>query len=267
MRYAVNCSLLFNEYPLFERAAAAKAAGFDYVEYWWPWDVPVPSDDQIQEFIEAIKASGAQLIGLNFYAGTMPGPGRGVLSSVSRHGEFRDNVPVALAIGRELGCRAFNALYGNRQPEEDPRESDDVALAGLRYAAAEARQINGTALIEPVSGPGAETYPLKLADDCFAVIGKLEEAGIDNVGFLCDLYHLANNGDDLGRVVDRYGHRVAHVQIADWPGRGQPGTGELPLSQLLARLRARGYDGYVALEYNPTIPTEQTLTSLPPLML
>lgn len=261
--YAINCSLLFKEYPLLQRAAAAKAAGFGLVEYWWPWDVAVPSDSEVTAFVDAIKASGAQLIGLNFFAGTMPGPDRGVVSSVARQDEFRRNVPVVLAIGKELGCRAFSALYGNRQPGEDPEQSDQVALANLAFAANEMADIDGTVLVEPVSGPGAENYPLKLADDCFAVIDKLEAGGVTNVKFLADLYHLAANGDDVASAVRRYAGRTGHVQIADFPGRGEPGTGDLPLSDLLADLWAGGYDGYVALEYNPTKPTAESFTGLP----
>lgn len=263
MRYAVNCSLLFKEHPLLERATAAKAAGFDAVEYWWPWDVSVPSDAEVQAFVDAIKASGTQLIGLNFFAGTLPGPDRGVVSRIARQAEFRANVPVALAIGKELGCRAFNALYGNRQPGEDPAQSDAVALANYAYAAEKAAEIDGVVLVEPLSGAGSEAYPLKTAADCCAVIAQLEAAGITNVRFLADLYHLAANGDDVASVIERYVGRIGHVQIADHPGRGEPGTGQLPLADHLAALRAGGYDGWVALEYNPTVPSAESLTGLP----
>ncbi len=265
MRYAVNCTLLFKEYPLLERASRAKEAGFDYVEYWWPFEQAVPSDAQVQEFIDAIKASGTQLIGLNLFAGTMPGPDRGVVSWVARQDEFRANVPIAMAIGEELGCKAFNALYGNRQPGEDPARSDAVALDNLAFAAAAAEKIGGKVLLEPVSGAGSEEYPLKLADDCFAVIDALEAQGVTGVTFLADLYHLAANGDDVMSAVHRYAARVGHVQIADYPGRGEPGTGALPLGDLLSHLRSGGYDGYVALEYNPTVPTAESFAALPPL--
>ena len=263
MRYAINCSLLFREYPLLERAAAARAAGFDFVEYWWPWDVPVPPDAEVQAFIDAIRASGTHLIGLNFFAGTMPGPDRGVVSWIARQNEFRANVPVAVAIGKELDCHAFNALYGNRQPGEDRTSSDAVALANYTYAAEQAATIGGIVLVEPVSGAGSEDYPLKLANDCFDIIDKLEAGGVTNVKFLADLYHLAANGDDVDSVIRQYAGRTGHVQIADYPGRGEPGTGELPLADYLAQLQAEGYEGHVALEYNPTMPTVESLADLP----
>lgn len=263
MTYAVNCHLLFKEHPLFERAAAAKDAGFDYVEYWWPFSVAVPSNAEVRVFIDAMKASGTQLVGLNFFAGNMLGGDRGLVSWTERSTEFRANVSIALRIGAELGCKAFNALYGNRRKEEVSTSSDATGLRNLKYAASAAREIGANVLLEPVSGsPG---YPLKTAADCFEVIDRLEAHGVRNVKFLCDLYHLAANGDDVAGVVQRYADRTGHVQIADFPGRGEPGTGSLPLGDLLGGLRAGGYDGHVALEYNPTVATDASFGALPDL--
>ena len=98
-------------------------------------------------------------------------------------------------------------------------------------------------LVEPVSGP--KPYPLRTAADVVAVLDRVRAAGAANVGFLCDLYHLAINGDDLDAAIDRYADRVAHVQIADAPGRGEPGTGALDLDGHLDALDAKGYDGWV----------------------
>jgi len=263
MQYTVNCHLLFKEYPLFERAAAAKAAGFDQVEYWWPFEVAEPPGDQIQAFVDAIKASGTQLTGLNFFAGNMPGGDRGLVSWVARQAEFRANVPVALAIGEELGCKAYNALYGNRQDGEDPAESDSVGYENLMFAAGAAMAVGATVLLEPISG--SPDFPLKTAADCFAILDRLEATGTTNVKFLCDLFHLAANGDDLQNVVESYASRTGHVQVADFPGRGQPGTGILPLQALLATLRRAGYDGPVGLEYNPTVATADSFAQLPTL--
>ena len=261
MQYTVNCHLLFKEYPLFERAAVAKAAGFDQVEYWWPFEEAEPPGDQIQAFVDAIKASGTQLTGLNFFAGDMPGGDRGLVSWVARQAEFRANVPVALAIGEELGCKAYNALYGNRQAGEDPAESDKVGFDNLVFAAGAAEAVGATVLLEPISG--SPDFPLKTAAECCAILDRLEEAGTTNVKFLCDLYHLAANGEDLANVVESYTGRTGHVQIADYPGRGQPGTGTLPLEALLTALRRGGYNGSVGLEYNPTVATANSFAQLP----
>ncbi|MFG2831340.1 TIM barrel protein, partial [Streptomyces sp. NPDC048434] len=115
-RFNVNLSILFTELPLLERPGAARAVGFTAVELWWPWvDAPVPERAELEALRAALTAAGVQLVGLNFYAGQLPGPDRGALSVPGAESErFRANVPVAVEFGRSLGCTAFNALYGNR---------------------------------------------------------------------------------------------------------------------------------------------------------
>ena len=260
--YAANCSMLFTEVPLLERPAAAAAAGFDAIEFWWPWpDRPVPSDRDVDAFVDAIKDAGVSLIGLNFFAGDLAGPDCGVLSVPARAAEFRDNLDVTLGIGERLGVRAFNALYGNRVPESSPQQQDELGIEQLTAAANAAMQIGATVLLEPVSGP--KPYPLRTADDVVQILDRVHEAGARNVGFLCDLFHLANNGDDIERALDSYANRIAHVQIADHPGRGEPGTGSLDLDHYLFRIEQSGYSGHVALEYKPTRPTPDSLDWLP----
>jgi len=111
-------------------------------------------------------------------------------------------------------------------------------------------------LVEPVSG--SPTYPLKTADDAVAVVDRVRvQTGVTNLGLLCDLYHLSANGDDLDWAVDRYAGQVAHVQIADSPGRGEPGTGSLDLDRYLSALANGGYRGWVGLEYKTTSTTTE----------
>ncbi|WP_448638533.1 hydroxypyruvate isomerase family protein [Geodermatophilus sp. URMC 63] len=251
LQYEVNCSILFTELPLLERPAAAKDAGFDGVEFWWPFPVAVPSDADVDAFVRAVRNAGVQLVGLNFSAGDMPAGDRGLVSWPARSQEFRDNVEVTVGIGEQLGCRAFNALYGNRVDDDSPEHQDEFAVENLALAGRAAGRIGGTVLVEPVSG--APRYPLRTAADALGVIDRVaEQTGVRNLGFLCDLYHLAVNGDDLDRVVATHGRRVAHVQIADAPGRNEPGTGELDLDRHLGRLADAGYDGWVGLEYKPS---------------
>ena len=251
LQYEVNCSILFTELPLRERPAAAREAGFDAVEFWWPFPVAVPSDADVDAFVGAIRDAGVQLVGLNFFAGDMPAGDRGLVSWPARSQEFRDNVDVTVGIGEQLGCRAFNALYGNRVDDARPEEQDALAVENLTLAGRAASRIGGTVLVEPVSG--APRYPLRTAADAIGVIDRVaQETGVTNLGFLCDLYHLAVNGDDLDRAIETYGPRVAHVQIADAPGRNEPGTGELDLDRYLDQLAAAGYDGWVGLEYKPS---------------
>ncbi len=262
LRYLANCSMLFTEHPLLERPHAARAAGFDAIELWWPWPAePVPSDADVTGFVCAVRDAGVQLVGLNFFAGDLAGPDCGVLSIPDRATQFRDNLDVAVGIGEQLGVSAFNALYGNRVEGIAPERQDELGREQLGRAAQQARRIGATVLVESVSGP--KPYPLRTAADSVAVVEQVRRDGEANIGFLCDLFHLANNGDDVPAAVAAYADLTAHVQIADWPGRGEPGTGELDLDRLLGDLAARGYDGWVGLEYKPTTTTEASLSWLP----
>lgn len=110
MTYTVNCSILLTELPLLERPAAAKAAGFDAVEFWWPFATAVPADADVDAFVSAIRDAGVQLTGLNFFAGDMPAGDRGLVSWPARSAEFRDNLAVVAGIGDALGTKGFNAL-------------------------------------------------------------------------------------------------------------------------------------------------------------
>jgi hydroxypyruvate isomerase len=254
MTYTVNCSILLTELPLLERPAAAKAAGFDAVEFWWPFDTSVPTDAQVSEFENAINDAGVQLTGLNFNAGNMPGGDRGLVSWPERFHEFLDNIDVVAGIGQSLGCKAFNALYGNRIDGESPEKQDAVGAENLAAAAAGVARIGGTVLLEPVSG--AARYPLLKATDALRVIAQVKaEAGTENIKLLADFYHLAVNGDDVAAVIENHARDFGHIQIADNPGRGAPGTGGLPLGEWIARSRELGYEGYIGLEYKEPAET------------
>src|SRR3954468_23597231 len=133
-RYAVNLSIMFTELPLLARPAAAREAGFTAVEFWWPFGAAAPADRAVDEFVRAVEDAGVSLIGLNFAAGDMPGGDRGLVSWPARSAEFRDNVDATIGIGERLGCRAFNALYGNRAEGLDPAEQDELGAAQLAFA-------------------------------------------------------------------------------------------------------------------------------------
>lgn len=254
--YTVNCSMLFTELPLHERPRAAREAGFDAVEFWWPFDGPTPPQDEVDAFVRALETAGVRLSGLNFFAGALPGPDRGVLSQPSRRAEFLANVDVVARIAERTGARGFNALYGLRQPGVDPAEQDRTALENTVAAAEAVAGVGGTVLIEPVSGAGA--YPLTTAAEGLAFVDAAKGAGADNVALLADLYHLAVNGDDFAAVVADHASALGHIQIADTPGRGEPGTGRLPIEELLCTARRGGYDGLVGLEYKPTVPSARS---------
>jgi hydroxypyruvate isomerase len=263
LRYEVNLSILFTELPLLQRPDAARQAGFDAVEFWWPWPVAVPPDRDVERFAAAVTDAGVALVGLNFFAGDMPGGDRGLVSWPARSSEFRDNVEVTVGLGERLGCRAFNALYGNRVDDATPEQQDGLGATNLAYAAEAARRIGGTVLVEPLSG--APRHPLRTAADAFRVIDRAaEETGVANLRLLLDLYHLAANGEDLDAAIESAAGRIGHVQIADFPGRHEPGTGGLDLRRYLDKIAATGYDGWVGLEYRPSGVSAESFDWLPP---
>ena len=237
LRYLANCSMLFTEVPLLERPAAAKAAGFDTVEFWWPWpDQPVPGDAESTRSSPPCRTPACSSPGSTSSPATSPVPTAACSRSRAASQQFRDNVEVTLGIGERLGTKAFNALYGNRVDDATPGQQDDLGAENLAYAAKAADRLGATVLVEPVSGP--KPYPLRTADDAVGVVDRVRATGTANVGFLCDLFHLANNGDDVDAAIANHADRIAHVQIADAPGRGEPGSGDLPLDRWLGRARA-----------------------------
>lgn len=246
--YVVNCSTLLKEHPILERPAVARAAGFKHVEFWWPFDgTPVPSDHAVEKFLATLDEADVKLAGLNFWAGHMACGDRGRLSTPGCSSEFADNADVVAEIGQRTGCTSFNALYGVRQEGFEPTFQDELALDNLRIAAEVVRTFGGTVLLEPVSG--VDAYPLKTAEDSVSFIRRARNSGIQNVALLADFYHLAVNGDDIGEIIELHGAEFGHIQIADNPGRGAPGTGDLALFDWLSRSYEAGYSGQVGLEY------------------
>ncbi|MGW7359139.1 TIM barrel protein [Streptomyces sp. NPDC054802] len=251
-RYDVNLSILFAELPLLERPAAAAAAGFTAVELWWPWiETPTPPQAELDALKKALDDAGTQLVGLNFYAGRLPGPDRGALSVPGDESDrFRANIDVAADFAASVGCTALNALYGNRVEGADPRAQDALALENLVLAARAADRVGAILLVETLNKRESPLYPLVSAPAAIEVIDKVNAAtGLGNAKFLLDVYHLSMNGEDVSQVIAAYADRTGHVQIADNPGRGAPGTGSLPLEQLLDELKKAGYEGRVGLEY------------------
>ncbi|QMU68699.1 TIM barrel protein [Streptacidiphilus sp. P02-A3a] len=255
-RWTVNLSTLFTELPLVERPAAAAAAGFDSAEIWWTLDGPTPPRTVLDELRAAFTDAGVRLTGLNFDAGDMAAGSKGLLSRPADSQRFRDNIAVAVSLADSLGCRALNALYGNRVEGLELKVQDDLALENLVLAARAAHSIGATLLVEALNEPEAPQYALLSSQSAVAVVDTVNAAtGLGNAAFLCDLYHLARNGEDLPKVIDRYADRIGHVQIADAPGRNQPGTGTLDFGDLFGRLDTAGYQGLIGLEYKPAAGT------------
>ena len=259
--WVVNLSLVFTELPLLERPAAAKAAGFDRVEYWWPFGMTGrPERGEIDAFVSAIEQSGIELVAMNLFAGDMPVGERGVLSHPERIEEFRDSVDIAMEVGSRLGTKLFNAPYGHRRPGLDHGEQDSLATENLAYAANAVGRIGGVIMMEPVSG--MPEYPVKTAKDAVDIIDRVTAAtGDNNLGFLLDQYHITNAGGDVFADIDTYGDRITHVQLADTPHRGEPGSGSGDIRGVITALLDRGYTGAFALEYIPTTTTEESLNT------
>ena len=263
----VNCSILFTELPLLRRPAAAKAAGFDAVEFWWPFDEMVPSDASADAFVAAIADAGVELVSLNFHSGDMAAGERGVVSNPAMAGAFRENIAACTAIAERTGCRLLNAPYGNRIAGVDPAEQDAVAIENLTLAAAAAAGVGATVLVEAINSVDVPAFPIDSSDAAIAVIDSVLDAlrgagpggaAAGNVAFLADLYHLGMMGEDLAATLTKCRDRIAHVQIADVPGRGAPGTGTLDFAPLFALLAENGYAGRVGLEYVPTDPADSS---------
>ena len=256
LSYDVNLSILFTELPLLRRPAAARAAGFDAVELWWPFDHPVPGDRETGALLRALDDAGVRLVGLNFDAGDMAAGDRGLASRPDDSARFRANIDAAVGIAEATGCRVLNALYGNRVPGLDAAVQEELAVANLARAAEAALRAGATVVVEALNPAENPDYPVVSSEAALHVVHRVrEEAGAGNVALLADLYHLARAGEDPLGVIARHAHRFGHVQIADAPGRGAPGTGAIPYDTVLPALETSGYAGHVGLEYRPAGPS------------
>ncbi|TDD02578.1 hydroxypyruvate isomerase [Nonomuraea deserti] len=241
MKFSVNLSILFTDLPLLERPAAAAKAGFDAVEMWWPFDGPDPAGAAPAALWQAVEDAGVRLAGLNFDAGDMAAGDRGLLARPGDSARFLANVDVTVRLAGELGCGVLNALYGN-----GPGTDRDLAVANLRRAADAAAEIGATVVVEALNSHENPKYPITSSQAAFELIDEVDR---DNVAFLADLYHLHRMGEDVLALIDGHAERFGHVQIADDPGRGAPGSGDMPYQEIFARLEAAGYRGHVGLEY------------------
>jgi hydroxypyruvate isomerase len=255
MRFCVNVSILFNEHPLLERFARAREAGFDAVELWWP------SGEDPAAVRAAIDDAGVEVVLLNFDAGDMPAGDRGLAGDPSKRDAFRANVPVALELAGTVGCGKLNALLGHELPDVDRDAQLEVARENVRYAADAAADQGAEVLIEAVNTIENGPYLIWNTRDASAFV---KSAGRDNVRLQYDAYHMQRMEGNVTATIEEHLDEIAHVQIADSPGRGQPGTGELNYEFIFRRLEELGYDGHVGLEYKaPDGDTEASLDWLP----
>jgi hydroxypyruvate isomerase len=255
VRFSANVSILFTEVPLLERFARAHDAGFDAVELWWP------SGEDPAAVEAAIQDAGLDVALLNFDAGDMPAGDRGLISDPARREAFRANVPVALGLAEAVGCTKLNALAGHELPGLEREVQLELARDNVRFAADAAGEARAEVLIEAVNTHENGPYLLPTTKDASDFVRSV---GRGNVRLQYDAYHMQRMEGDLTATIERHIGEIAHVQIADSPGRGEPGTGEINYDFVLRRLDELGYDGYVGLEYKPASgDTEAGLEWLP----
>jgi hydroxypyruvate isomerase len=254
-RFTANVSLLFSEVPLQQRFALARAAGFEAVECWWPFETHAPDEARVRAFVDALDAAEVRLTGINLFAGDMPAGERGIVSHPDRAEEFRENLAVVRTIVEATGCDRVNALYGQRLPGTPAEIQDDTAAHNLQGAADTLAEAGVTVLIEPLTRGENGDYPIQTLDDARAVVDRVGAGA----AVLFDAYHLHNNGSDVVADIARHAAAVGHVQVADSPGRGEPGSGTIDYPAFFRTLDASGYTGWVGCEYRPTAPTTETL--------
>lgn len=260
---SANVSLLFTEVPYLERFAAAAAAGFTAVETWWPFPTADPSRAQQEDLVRAIDEAGLMLTGMNVFAGNMAAGERGIACLPARSGELETSLAALRWIAEHTGCRGFNLLHG-QVPDGADATARRAAVLACRRAAdvlADLPDAPGIVLVEPLARGLNGTYPLATADDALMLI---EDAGAPTVKLLLDTFHLARNGEDLPDVITRAAEDIGHVQLADAPDRGEPGSGTVDFTAVGTTLNAVGYGGTVAAEYKPTGETRSTLDWLSP---
>ncbi len=255
MRFCVNVSILFKEAPFLERFGRAKEAGFSAVEFWWPLG------EDLDEVGRVVKDSGLSVALFNFYAGDMPAGDRGLLSDPGRQDEFRENVPVALELAGRLGCGKLNALAGHEGPGMSREERLDLARENVGWAADRAAQHGVEVVVEALNTFENGPYLLYTTRDAVEFV---ESVGRENVKIQHDFYHMQRMEGNLVANLREHAGRIGHVQVADSPQRGEPGTGEIHYPYVFGALEEAGYDGYVGLEYNPTTQrTEDSFAWIP----
>jgi hydroxypyruvate isomerase len=260
MRFAANISLMYGEADFADRPALARDDGFTAVECWWPFPGPTPSAAELHRFLDGLARADLTLTALNFFAGDMAAGDRGILSDPGADEAFAANLDALVEIARETGCCTFNALYGHRLPRYSPREQDAVAIDRLRVAADRLAPFGGVIVLESLTHGQNGPYPLVTLDDS---IRAAASAGRDGVKVLFDVFHLHNNGADMSAELRARAPHVGHIQIADSPGRGRPGTGAIDFVGFYDAVEAVGYDGWIGCEYREArlrgVPTRASL--------
>lgn len=252
---SANISTLFRDLPFLDRIDAAHSAGFSALECWWPFDSAVPSTKEVDAFVEAVDSAQMSLTALNFYAGDMAGGERGILCWPDDRSVFAESTAVLVEIAHRTGCRVFNALYGQDLEGVAPTLQTETALDNLAFAVSAVAPIGGTVVLEPLTAGMNGAYPLLTAADALSIAEQVPQGG---VRLLLDTFHLTNNAEDLAEILTLHGDQIGHVQVADAPGREQPGSGTIDFVSFFRGLAETPFRGHVGVEYVPSGPTDQS---------
>jgi hydroxypyruvate isomerase len=248
--FAANLTMLFTELPFMQRFAAARAAGFDAVEYLFPYAYPK------NELAALLRVNGLQQVLHNLPAGDWEAGERGIACHPDRVREFRDGVARAVDYATALGCPQVNCLAG-KMPAAVAREHAHATFVGnLAFAAAALKECGIRLLVEPINHFDIPDFFLTRTDQALAI---LDEVGSDNLFLQYDIYHAQRMEGELAATLQKHLARIGHIQLADNPGRHEPGTGEINYPWLFRHIDALGYRGTIGCEYKPKTTTAEGL--------
>ncbi len=249
-RFAANLSMLFTEQPFLERFGAAARAGFQGVEYLFPYAF---NKDELAEQLERHRL--VQVLH-NLPAGNWEAGERGIACHPDRVAEFRDGVGRAIDYATTLGCTRINCLAGIAPTGVTPELLRHTLVGNLRFAAGQLREAGIRLLIEPINTFDIPGFYLSRTAQAADI---LDEVGSDNLFIQYDLYHAQRMEGELAATVAKYLPHIAHIQLADNPGRHEPGSGEINYPWLLRHIDGLGYSGWVGCEYKPATTTAEGL--------
>jgi hydroxypyruvate isomerase len=249
-RFAANLTMLFNEVDFLDRFGAAARAGFRGVEYLFPYPYPR------EALAERLHEHGLTQVLHNLPAGNWAAGERGIACHPDRTGEFQDGVEKAIEYARALGCPRVNCLAGIAPPGVPAERLRETLVANLRFAAGRLGAAGIQLLVEPINTRDIPGFFLCRTAQALSI---LDEVASPDLALQYDAYHMQVMEGDLARTLEANLARIGHVQIADNPGRHEPGTGEIHHPFLFAHLDRIGYRGWVGCEYKPATTTEAGL--------
>jgi hydroxypyruvate isomerase len=241
-RLAANLSMMFNELPFLDRFAAARSAGFEGVEFLFPYDFPATA------LRERLSGEGLTQVLFNMPPGDWAHGERGIASIPGRQSEFHESVKKALDYAAALDCRQTHCMAGIVPSGVSPTTATAVYAANLAWAAEQAKPAGVRLVIEPINHRDMPGYFLNTQAQGAAIV---EAIGRDRLGLQFDVYHVQVTEGDITKRMEQFMPLIAHMQIADVPARNEPGTGEIGWSYVFRRMDELGYQGWVGCEYRP----------------